>query len=101
VLPTATLLEQDDVMGAYGHHWIQTARPVVPPPQGVLTDLEIYQRLAGRLGFGEAMSGTPQEWIDRFLAPMAAAGVTREALAAGPQRKPQAPRVLFADRRFA
>ena len=101
VLPTATMLEQDDVMGAYGHHWVQMARPVVPPPPGVLTDLEIYQRLADRLGIGEAMRGTPQEWIDRFLAPMAEAGVTREALAEGARRKPSAPRVLFADRKFA
>ena len=100
VLPTTTMLEEHDAMGAYGHHYVQMARPVVPPPPGVLPDLEIYQRLAERLGFGDAMKGSAESWIDRFLAPMADEGVTREALAAGGRRKPKAPRVLFQDRRF-
>src|SRR5262245_62084723 len=41
VLPTVTLLEADDLLGAYGHHFLGVARPVVPPPEGVKTDLEI------------------------------------------------------------
>jgi anaerobic selenocysteine-containing dehydrogenase len=100
VLPTTTMLEEHDVVGAYGHHHVQLAGPVVPPPEGVLSDLEIYQALAERLGFGEAMSGPAEAWIDRFLAPMAPAGVTREALGRGALRKPAAPRVLFEGRRF-
>lgn len=100
VLPTTTMLEEHDVLGAYGHHYVQLARPVVPPPPGVLSDLEIYQALAERLGFGAAMRGSPEAWIDRLLAPMAGAGVTREALAQGALRKPGVPRVLFEGRRF-
>ncbi|HVY62053.1 MAG TPA: molybdopterin-dependent oxidoreductase, partial [Planctomycetota bacterium] len=49
VLPTTTLLESDDLLGSYGHHWIGASRPVVPPPPGVLSDLEIAQALAERL----------------------------------------------------
>ena len=30
VLPTTTQLEADDVMGAYGHHWLGVARPARP-----------------------------------------------------------------------
>ena len=35
VLPTTTMLEDDDLVGAYGHHWLGNVRPVVPPPPGV------------------------------------------------------------------
>jgi anaerobic selenocysteine-containing dehydrogenase len=101
VLPTTTMLEEHDVVGAYGHHHVSLAQPVVPPPAGVLTDLAIYQALAERLGFGEAMKGSAESWIERFLAPMAARGVTREALLKSGLRKPEAPRVVFPERRFA
>lgn len=100
VLPTTTMLEEHDIVGAYGHHYLQLAQPVVAPPEGVLTDLEIYQALAYRLGFGEAMKGSAESWIERFLAPMAKHGVTRDALLKGGLRKPEAPRVLYEDRRF-
>ncbi len=100
VLPTTTMLEEHDVVGAYGHHWVQLAQPVVPPPDGVRSDLEIYRGIAERLGVAAALNGDAQSWIDRMLAPMRSAGVTREALAEGARRKPEAPRVLFADRRF-
>ena len=49
VLPTTTMLEEHDVVGAYGHHWVQLNQPAVAPPPGVLSDLDIYQALAGRL----------------------------------------------------
>jgi anaerobic selenocysteine-containing dehydrogenase len=100
VLPTTTMLEEHDVVGAYGHHYIQLAQPVVAPPEGVLSDLAIYQALAERLGFGEAMKGSAESWIDRYIAPMAKHGITREALSKGGLRKPEAPRVLYEDRRF-
>ena len=57
VLPTTTLLEDDDLLGAYGHHYLGESRPVVPPPAGVKTDLEILQALAARVGLAEVMAG--------------------------------------------
>ncbi|MFO0757681.1 MAG: molybdopterin-dependent oxidoreductase [Byssovorax sp.] len=100
VLPTTTMLEEHDIVGAYGHPYLQLARPVATPPEGVRSDLVIYQDLARRLGFGDAMAGSAESYIDRMLAPMAPRGVTRENLAKGGLRKPDAPHVLFADRRF-
>jgi anaerobic selenocysteine-containing dehydrogenase len=100
VLPTTTMLEEHDVVGAYGHHNVQLAQPVVPPPEGVRSDLAIYQALADRLGFGDALRGPAEAFIDRLLAPMAAHGVNREALQVRALRKPAAPRVLFEGRRF-
>src|SRR5262245_43194069 len=41
VLPTTTLLEADDILGSYGHHWLGVATPVVTPPAGGKSDLEI------------------------------------------------------------
>ncbi|HVY46109.1 MAG TPA: molybdopterin-dependent oxidoreductase [Minicystis sp.] len=100
VLPTTTMLEEHDVVGAYGHHYVQLAQPAARPPAGVRCDLEIYQALASRLGFGDRMAGSAEDWIDRLLAPMAEGGVTRARLREGGRRKPAAPRVLFEGRRF-
>jgi anaerobic selenocysteine-containing dehydrogenase len=100
VLPTTTLLEDDDLVGAYGHHWIGEVRPVVAAPEGVRTDYEILVALAARLGLSETFSGSVESWKRRLLAPVAERGASLEALRAGPVRNPAAPPVLFADRRF-
>lgn len=101
VLPVTTLLEEDDILGAYGHHYLGAARPVVPPPEGVRSDLQILQDLAGRVGLGDALAGTPREWQERLLSPAVKdRGVTLEQIEAGPVKNPLAQPVLFADRRF-
>jgi anaerobic selenocysteine-containing dehydrogenase len=100
VLPTTTMLEDDDLVGAYGHHWIGEVRPVVPPPDGVRTDYEIVVALAERLGLAGTFSGSAESWKRRLLAPVADKGVSLEALRAGPVKSPIVPEVLFADRKF-
>jgi anaerobic selenocysteine-containing dehydrogenase len=101
VLPTTTLLEDDDIVGAYGHHYLGEVRPVVPPPAEVKTDLQIVQALAARVGLGDALAGSPASWKARIAgASLAAAGVTLADLAGGAVKSPVAPKVLFADRRF-
>lgn len=98
VLPTTTLLEADDLLGSYGHHFLGVARPVVPPPAGVRSDLEIMQGLAARLGLSSVMEGSAREWKRRLLRPaVVAAGVTLETLEAGVVKNPLAQPVLFAD----
>ncbi|MFO0579574.1 MAG: molybdopterin-dependent oxidoreductase [Polyangia bacterium] len=102
VLPTPTLLEADDVLGAYGHHYLGAARPVVPPPPGVKSDLEIVQGLAERVGLGDVLAGSARDWQRRIVEPrLGPHGVTLEDLEAGAVRSPLAPSVLFHDRRFA
>jgi anaerobic selenocysteine-containing dehydrogenase len=101
VLPTTTLLEADDVLGAYGHHYLGAARPVVPPPPTVKSDLEIIQALASRVGLGEEFAPSARDWQRRLVEPkLAPHGVTLESLESGPVRNPLAPPILFADRRF-
>lgn len=81
VLPTTTMLEDDDLLGSYGHHFVGVSRPVVAPPPGVLTDLELMQGLARRLGLEKVLEGTHREWKERLLA---GSGLTLADLEAGP-----------------
>ena len=102
VLPTTTLLEADDILGAYGHHYLGVARPVVPRHPGVRSDLEIVQALAERVGLGEALAGDARAWKERLARPrLEPMGVTMDALERGAVRNPLAPKVLFSDRKFA
>jgi anaerobic selenocysteine-containing dehydrogenase len=109
VFPTTTLVEDDDLLGAYGNHWLGASTPVVPPPPGVLTDLEIVQALAkeidARTGEGEEkislkVRGTAREWKRRLLSRVEAAGITLEQLERASVRNPFAEKVLFEDRKF-
>jgi anaerobic selenocysteine-containing dehydrogenase len=96
VLPTTTMLEDDDLVGAYGHHWIGEVRPVVSPPEGVKTDYEIVRELARRLGLEGEFGGSVEDWKRRLLP-----GATLDALRTkGNVRNPRAPEILFADRKF-
>ncbi len=102
VLPTTTLLEADDLLGAYGHHYLGVARPVVPPPAGARSDLEIIQAVAARVGLGEELAGSARDFKRMMVAgKLAPAGVSLEDLEAGPVRNPLAPRVIFEGRTFA
>lgn len=101
VLPTTTLLEADDLLGAYGHHWLGVARPVVPPPEGVKSDFDIIRVLAERVGLADVLPATARQLQEKMVATkLEPLGVTLEKLEAGPVKNPLAPPVLFADRVF-
>jgi len=109
VLPTTTLVEDDDLHGAYGHHWLGASVPALPPPDGVLSDLEIVQRLAKTVdertgerdrGISSKVRGTAREWKERLLSKVAPHGLTRAKLERESVRNPFADEVLFPDRRF-
>jgi anaerobic selenocysteine-containing dehydrogenase len=100
VLPTTTLLEADDLLGAYGHHWLGSARPVVAPPPGVRTDLEILQELGRRLGMDGVLDGDARAWKERILrGKLAPHRVTLADIEEGYVKNPLVPEVLFADRK--
>jgi anaerobic selenocysteine-containing dehydrogenase len=101
VLPCATFLEMEDLVTAYGHHWIGMAQEVVRPLGEVKTDVQILQGLADRLGFGSELAGEPRVWIRQLLGPLVDRGVTPERLERGAMPNPDAAAVPFADRRFA
>jgi anaerobic selenocysteine-containing dehydrogenase len=99
VLPTTTFLEEEDMIGSGGHRFLGIVQPVAPRRGEARTDLEIFQGLAERLGFGAELAGSAGEWLDRLLAPLAGRGIARDALRAGAAELPL-PAVPYADGRF-
>ncbi len=51
LLPVTTFLEHADLYLAYGHYYVQLARPALAPPGEVKSNVEIFRLLAKRLGF--------------------------------------------------
>jgi len=100
VLPTLTLIEDDDLLGAYGNHYLRVSQPAVAPPGEARHELWIWQQMATRLGLGDLLAGTPREWKQRLMGRLSQAGIPLEELEKGPVRNPLAKKVLFEDRRF-
>src|SRR6185369_13371570 len=102
VLPTTSLLEDDDLLGSYGHHYVGVSKPVIPRPDYARSDLEIVQALAERVGLGEALAGDARAWKRRILAGVLAPhGITLEELESnGPMKHPLAADVVFEGRTF-
>jgi anaerobic selenocysteine-containing dehydrogenase len=75
VLPVTTFLEHTDLYRAYGHHYLQLARPALPPEGEAKSNVEIFRLLAKRMGFTEpcfddseddmlrALLDTPSEYL--------------------------------------
>lgn len=102
VLPTTTMLENDDVVGSYGHHHVGVTRPVAARPPGVKSDLEIMQALAARVGLADKLVGDARAWKRRLLAKLEPHGITLERLEEqGPVRHPFVTPIAFPDRTFA
>lgn len=100
VLPTTTMLEEDDLLGAYGHHWLIESRPVTAPPEGVKSDYEISRLLAPRVGLDGEFADDVDTWKRRLLSRLAKRGESLEALRNGAFRNPLSKKVLFDDREF-
>ena len=110
VLPTLTLLEDSDVLGAYGNHFLRVSEPALAPPggnghgleldpeaAGPRHELHILQGLARRLGLADVLAGSLDDWKRRLLRRLEPAGVDLDRLRRGAARNPFAEPVLFAD----
>jgi anaerobic selenocysteine-containing dehydrogenase len=53
LLPVTTFLEHTDLYLAYGHYYLQLARPALPAPGETKSNVEIFRLLAERMGFDE------------------------------------------------
>ncbi len=51
VLPAKTLFEEEDLVTAYWHPYLQLRQKVVDPPAGVRTETQIWRELCVRFGF--------------------------------------------------
>jgi anaerobic selenocysteine-containing dehydrogenase len=53
VLPVTTFLENTDLYMAYGHYYLQMARPALQAAGQARSNVAIFRELAGRMGFSE------------------------------------------------
>ncbi len=99
-LPATTYLEEEDLMGSYGHNWVSPVNPVIPPQGESKSEFEIFQLLAERLSFEDEMSGTPRKWLEKITSPIIDQGINFEELMLKPQKMPRTPEVPFSDGKF-
>jgi anaerobic selenocysteine-containing dehydrogenase len=83
LLPATTFLEHTDLYLAYGHYYLQLARPALQAPGECKSNVEIFRLLAARMGFDDpcfadseddmirTLLDTPHPWL---------AGITLEEL---------------------
>ncbi len=100
VLPTTTMLEESDFVGAYGHHYLAEVRPAVAGLDGVLSDYQILRELSKRVGLAGEFDVDEEVWKLRLLARMRDAGVERDQFEQGYVKNPFADPVLFEGRKF-
>lgn len=50
LLPATTFLEHTDLYQAYGHYYLQLARPALPAPGEAKSNVEVFRLLAERMG---------------------------------------------------
>ncbi|MBI3696306.1 MAG: molybdopterin-dependent oxidoreductase [Acidobacteria bacterium] len=67
LLPAPTFLEHSDLYFAYGHYHLQLARPVIEPLGEALPNVELFRRLARRMGFTEACFNETDDDLVRTL----------------------------------
>ncbi len=69
VLPVTTFLEHTDAYLAYGHYYLQLARPVLESPGEARSNVQIFRALARRMGFtDDCFSDSEDEMIRCLLA---------------------------------
>jgi anaerobic selenocysteine-containing dehydrogenase len=67
VLPVTTFLEHTDLYLAYGHYYLQLARPALPAPRETKSNVEIFRLLAQRMGFEDACFADSEDDMIRAL----------------------------------
>jgi len=67
VLPVTTFLEHTDIYLAYGHYYLQLARPSLPAPGETKSNIEIFRLLAKRMGFTEKCFDDSEDEMIRCL----------------------------------
>ncbi len=83
LLPATTFLEHTDLYKAYGHYYLQLARPALQPAREARSNVEIFRGLALRMGFEEPCFRESED--DMIRATLASghpwlAGITLERL---------------------
>jgi anaerobic selenocysteine-containing dehydrogenase len=99
VLPAKTLFEEEDLVNAYWHPYVQLRQKILDPPEGVRTETEIWRELCVRFGFPtEAFDVDPETRLRAMLPD--GRGEALEDLREGPVDFSGQGDVAFADRVF-
>ena len=83
LLPVTTFLEHTDLYTAYGHYYLQLARPALAAPGEAKSNVDIFRLLAARMGFDDACFGETEDEMIRTLLDSPhpfVAGITLEQL---------------------
>ncbi len=99
-LPATTYLEEEDLIGSYGHNWVSPINPIVAPQGEAKSEFEIFQLLAQRLGFPDKMEGSAKDWLKKLAAPILDQGINFEDLQNAPQKMVGKTKIPFSDRKF-
>lgn len=99
-LPTTTYLEEEDVRFSYGTPFVCPINKVIEPVGESKSDFEIYQLLAGKLGFGDKLKGSPDEWIEKLMGPLKKQGITLEQIRKGQVVNKDIPTIPYEDKVF-
>ncbi len=67
LLPVTTFLEHTDLYLAYGHYYLQLARPALPAPGEAKSNVAIFRELAARMGFDDACFRDSEDDMIRAL----------------------------------
>ncbi|MDQ6759898.1 MAG: molybdopterin-dependent oxidoreductase [Acidobacteriota bacterium] len=67
LLPSTTFLEHADLYLAYGHYYLQLARPALPAPGETKSNVEVFRLLAKRMGFEDACFRDTEDDMIRTL----------------------------------
>ncbi len=67
LLPATTFLEHTDLYFAYGHYYLQLARPALPAPGEAKPNVEVFRRLAQRMGFDDPCFAESEDDMIRTL----------------------------------
>jgi anaerobic selenocysteine-containing dehydrogenase len=67
LLPATTFLENTDLYFAYGHYYLQLARPALPAPGEAKSNVEIFRLLAERMGFDDECFRETEDDLIRTL----------------------------------
>ena len=67
LLPATTFLEHTDLYYAYGHYYLQLARPALAAPGETKSNVEIFRLLAERMGYRDACFGDSEDDMIRTL----------------------------------
>ena len=100
ILPAATMLEDRDLIGAYGHHYLNKVAPVVDAPDDAMTDYRITQQLARRVGLTGEFDSDANAWMERMMKPLVPHGITFENVGDQVSRNPNSGKIVFEGQNF-